>query len=516
VQTLRPYQSVGIDKIDACFVDGKRRVLFVLPTGGGKTSVSSSMIRTELAAGGRVLFLAHRQELITQCAERLLEYGVEDMGIMMGNHPMRRAGARVQVGSVQTVVRRAVLDPEPTLIVVDEAHHARAGTYQTILAQYPRARIVGLTATPWRVDGRGLGEDPDHPGKHLAFEEVVVGATPRQLIDLNFLVPCTGFVYDRPDLKRVQKLSTGDFNNSQLGEAMGQATLLGNVVEQYQAHAAGKRAVLFAVNKEHSRKLVERFVAAGVAAEHLDDETDPDERKQILRRLSAGETHLVSNVAILTEGWDCPAAEVCILARPTLSTALCLQQIGRVMRPAEGKAIARIHDHAGNLFRHGLPDEDRDYSLTADAKPRDRSPREGKTEGEGRTLYQCKACSASFYITGDNCPACGALIITKTTEREGRAIPIEELRRRREQLLRDGRHRLYVEFVVALLKRQDLGAGDLSGAFEAKWGVPLRDNIIRDAAATLQKRTGVSLRGGQPSSAVYRSDALPLAAGGRR
>jgi DNA repair protein RadD len=139
-------------------------------------------------------------------------------------------------------------------------------------------------------------------------------------------------------------------------------------VQQYVEHAAGRRAVLFATSIKHSQDLVERFRAAGVAAEHIDGETPVDQREATLERIRTGETHVLCNVGIVTEGWDCPELEVCILARPTLSAGLYLQMVGRVMRPCDGKTVARIHDHAGCIREHGMPDLDREYSLDPDVR----------------------------------------------------------------------------------------------------------------------------------------------------
>ncbi len=236
-----------------------------------------------------------------------------------------------------------------------------------------------------------------------------VGAV-RELTDLGFLVPARGFTYEIPDLSAV-RTSAGDYNLMQLDEAMGRVVLGGDLVREWQEHAAGKRTVIFAVNVRHSKLLVEQFVAAGVPAEHVDDSTPAQQRDAILRRIASGETLVVSNVGILTEGWDLPACEVAILARPTKSVALALQMMGRVLRPwcfdcadapsdsCRGahrvKDHARLHDHAGVILEHGLPEQEREYSLAAD-KPKGSMP-----------LRRCPECFLMVPLSEPICPECG-------------------------------------------------------------------------------------------------------------
>lgn len=412
-QTLRPYQALALDLLRDRLAVGKRRVLLVSPTGSGKTTIAAAMISSAVAKGGSVLFLAHRRELIDQCSERLYQTGVPH-GIIMAQHPRADAAQPVQIASVQTLARRLDSLPRATLVIVDEAHHARASTYAKILDAYPSAPAIGLSATPWRLDGRGLGE---------LFEAVVVAARPRELTQQGHLVPFTGYAYDSPDLRAVRKTGA-DYNAHGLELAVaGNAKLAGNIIEQWQLHARGRRTVVFGVSIAHSQQLVERFREAGAAAEHVDGEMHPTLRAAALRRFTTGETTVLCNVNVLTEGWDCPAAEVCVLARPTLSLSLALQMVGRVLRPAPGKTVARIHDHAGIILRHGMPDADRDYVLDSGDKPKGPPP-----------VRTCKACFAT-YEGGPRCPYCGHVeraaeaAESRETPKEGagEAIPLEQL-----------------------------------------------------------------------------------------
>lgn len=286
-QTLRPYQLAALESLRANIRRGIKRQILMIATGGGKTSVAAEMITTAVSRGRRVLFVAHRRELIDQCSARLDQFGIEH-GVIMAGHPRYQPMHPVQVASIQTLIRR---DPKPhaDLVIIDEAHRSRGSSYERTLQCYPTAPVVGLSATPWRMDGRGLGE---------LFEEIVVGATTGELIRQGHLVPFTGYAYDAPDLSHVESRG-GDYDEHGLELVMGGVRLLGNIVGQWQAHAAGLRTVVFAVTVAHSHEIVERFRAAGVAAEHLDGETPIDERAGILSRLASGETKVVSNCAVL-------------------------------------------------------------------------------------------------------------------------------------------------------------------------------------------------------------------------
>ncbi|MFN7130780.1 MAG: DEAD/DEAH box helicase [Myxococcales bacterium] len=411
---LRDYQVRAIEGIRSRIRAGKKRVLLVSPTGSGKTVTAAEVIRSAVSRGTKVVFLAHRRELINQCSAKLDSFGVEH-GIIQGSHPRYRPWEPVQVASVQTL-RKRERKPEAQLIVVDEAHHARAATYERIFAAYPQAPILGLTATPWRTDGKGLGD---------LFEDVVVAATPAELVEQGHLVPCDGYAFDAPDLSKV-KVTAGDYDEGELGELMSGTKLVGNIVQQWLAHAGGVRTVVFAVHVAHSKQLVEQFRASGVAAEHVDGEMPVEEREAILARLKSGETRVVSNCQILTEGWDLPELGCVIMARPTKSVGLYLQCVGRGLRPAPGKLVARLHDHAGCAFEHGLPTDDRDYSL--EGSPVKKRGAKGAPAPSVRT---CERCFALYPPALEACPRCGlsnAKRLTQVIEVEGTAIPLSEVK----------------------------------------------------------------------------------------
>lgn len=419
--TLRPYQIEAIERTLALFGAGRRRVLVVAPTGAGKTVLAAEFIRRMRQRGERALFLAAGRELIEQTSRKLADVDVEH-GIIMGG--VRPRPGDVQVAIVQALARRDSMPPAD-LVFIDEADLARAETYSKILAHYPEARVIGLTGTPWRSDGKGLGE---------LFEDVVVAATPRALMDEGFLVEADGFGFVPLDTAGVHTTG-GDFNQGELGKRATAsddgARVVGDIVREYQRHAAGRLAVVFGVNIEHSKMLAERFRAEGIVAEHVDG-ADKD-RDAKLDRVRSGETRVICNVQLLTRGVDIPALEVAILARPTKSRALYLQMVGRVLRPSPGKERALILDHAGCTFAHGLPDFDRDYSLTADEKKKPVDPTAAPP------ITTCRECYAVFATGPTECPACGASLDRVRSGPElivvdGRAVPFAELRARTNEL----------------------------------------------------------------------------------
>jgi DNA repair protein RadD len=390
-QVLRPYQQDGLARVLAAYKAGARSVLCVLPTGGGKTSLFCSLAASMTA---RVVILVHRRELATQAANRLREFGVSYGLIMAGEKPTPYA--RVQIASVQTLVRRQA--PPAALVIADEAHLSTAQTWQEILEQYPRAKILGVTATPWRLGGKPLIG---------AYDSSVVVSTPRELRDQGFLSSYNGFSYLAPDLSGVAKVGD-DYNQQQAGAAMQQSAVVNDVVEQWQAHASTLSTVVFAVTVEHSKQLTAQFIAAGVRAEHLDGSTAIEQRRAILARVESGATQVLCNVGVAVEGLDIPRLKCCVLARPTMSLARAIQMMGRVRRPWQG-VTARIHDHAFVIGRHGLPDADRDYSLHA--KNEDPPP-----------LRRCPECLATYDASeteDGSCPVCAFKAPVEISERNG-------------------------------------------------------------------------------------------------
>jgi superfamily II DNA or RNA helicase len=372
---MRPYQERAVQDLHAAI---DRRPILQLPTGGGKTRIAAELIRRH---GRPALFVAHRREIILQSARALEAAGLVCGVVMSGTDPT--PGAPVQVASIQTLARREW--PAADLCVIDECHHAAPGSqYEALFSSYPR--LVGLTATPFRLDGTGLGA--------VGFREIVVGATAVELCAERYLVEPEIYAPVTPDLQDIEKVG-GDFHLGQLSRRMSMDEIVGGVVEQWMKHAQGRRTVLFAVSIAHSVELCARFEAAGVKAEHVDAGTPKPERDAVLRRLARGETTVLCNVGILSEGWDLPSLEVAILARPTLSECLHRQQIGRIMRACPEKTGAIVLDHAGNTLRHGRVTDEIEADL------------EGLREKGDPDLKVCPMCGVVVDDVDDVCPGCG-------------------------------------------------------------------------------------------------------------
>jgi DNA repair protein RadD len=394
---LRDYQLRALDEVRRKMAAGVKRICVVSPTGSGKTIMFCEITRLAIERKRRVVVLAHRKELIDQSVDKLLRFGIFS-GVVMAQDSRRDDYFDVQVCSIQTLARRVGPSdrmprtdrlPPADVVIVDECHHAPSDSYRKVLAAWPDAVVLGFTATPWRTDKIGL---------RGLFDDSLLVATYAELMERGHLVYYDAFAYDAPDLHDV-KMVAGEYNQRELGLACNTQVLVGSIVREYLTHARGRRAIVFPVNIEHSRSLVREFQSAGVVAEHVDCDTPKLERERILAGLGSGAITVVSSVGVLTEGFDCPAVEVVILGRPTQSLSLHLQMIGRGLRPADGKGRALIHDHAGNLLRHGFPEDERDYSLTVTPK-------------RTRDLHTCPICCAIFgSVKADGtCPKCGELI----------------------------------------------------------------------------------------------------------
>jgi DNA repair protein RadD len=404
---LRPYQVAALEGLRQGIRDGHRRQLLVSPTGSGKTQIASAMIRGAVAKGHRVMVIAHRRELIYQVQNRLWHDHELISGVIMAGHAPE-PGLPIQVASIQSLVRREFPDVE--LLIVDEAHHARATTYHKVFDRYPSAWIVGLSATPWRLDGKGLID---------VFDHMVLASTPQKLLELGFLCPGFGHAYVSPDLAKIGMIGS-DYNPEELGQAYEASGVLGDIVAEWQKEANGLRTIIFASSISNSEWLVARFLELGVKAEHLDYLTPRKTREAIIQRVRSGETTVISNVGILGEGVDIPELECCILARPTKSLSFFLQMVGRVLRPAGGKTRALIHDHGHLLETHGLWDQERDYSLTVTKK---------KQPGAAPTKT-CPECGCICPLAARECPECHHVFEKKDDENDGEHVKltIEEMR----------------------------------------------------------------------------------------
>jgi DNA repair protein RadD len=353
---LRDYQKDAIADIYGAIRAGYRRILLQLCTGGGKTTIFSQVVKdfvNRRPSTDRVLVVAHRVELIDQMHHRLLGMGV-------ANWCQRKASdqdpdQQVHSLSVQTFASRRYQRPENVkLIVIDEAHHLQgSNTYGKLLEHYPDAFVLGVTATPIRLDKRGFRD---------VFDTLIQGPPMADLIEQGFLSEYKIFEGLTPDLANVATKG-GDYQSQQLEKACDQAFLIGDLVQNYNRLCGGQSAIVFGASVKHSQHIAESYNAAGIPAAHIDATSCPEYRQSAINQFKSGEIKILSNYSLITEGFDVPACEVIQIARPTQSLGLYLQMVGRGLRPAASKPHATILDHAGVVEAHGFPDDFRVWTL---------------------------------------------------------------------------------------------------------------------------------------------------------
>jgi DNA repair protein RadD len=392
----RHYQVRLIEEVKKAIRAKYRRILIVLPTGGGKTFVFVLIADGAIKKKRRAIFAAHRVELIDQTFKSFARLGVTSVGVIRAKDRRTDRSQPIQIASIQTLARRT--RPPADLVGIDEAHRACASTYQEALfAAYPDALMLGLTATPCRVDGKPLGN---------AFDVIVHGPSYSELIAEGWIVaPMVYSTPMHPDLSKVKTMA-GDYSQKDLEEAVNRRALIGNIFDEWERRSGGRRTVIFCVSVEHSKAVAAEFTSRGVAAEHLDGETSDDERPRILARLESGATRVVTNFGVLCEGWDQPSCKCIVLARPTKSLALYMQMAGRGLRPwcpcgcpAEARCphqvLPIILDHGGCVDRHGMPHEDREWSLEGVPKRAGSAP-----------MKACPKCFAFVASALMVCPYC--------------------------------------------------------------------------------------------------------------
>ena len=391
---LRDYQEEMIAKTRKA-LRYHRSVLLQGPTGCGKTAITVYMMGSAAKRGVASMFIVHQGELLRQTSRALwrqqLDHGVIAAGYSRSKMP-------VQVASIQTLIRRLDDYPAPGLIIIDEAHRAAANSYRKVLEAYPKAMVVGLTATPQRTDGQGLGD---------LFGDLVLGPTPRELIDHPEQYLCDYEIFAPPspvDVSNVKKRG-GDYDKGELMEAMDRTTITGDAVAHYRAHADGKRAVVMCITVAHAESVAESYRLAGIPAETIEGGMSADQREAALKRFERGETLVLTNAQLLIEGVDVPSIEVVQWLRPTGSLIVWMQGNGRGLRPAEGKERLIIFDHVGNVHRHGLIDDERDWSLDGTEK---KAGKGREREEPEVTIQQCGQCFALFRPGPTACPSCGA------------------------------------------------------------------------------------------------------------
>lgn len=426
---LRPYQQAVASDIDTAWQLGYRNVLAVLPTGAGKTVLFSHIIGN---AGVPAIAIAHRHELVAQISLALGRNGIRH-GLIAADSTVRgivrlhmdefgrswyEPSAACKVASVDTLVRVPAGEPwlqRIGLWVCDEAHHAaiqgdKPNKWAGAALSMPNARGLGVTATPVRADGLGLGRHADG-----IFDWMVEGPTMRELIDAGFLTEYEVFCPPNDlDLSAVAVTASGDFSPEPLRKAVHSSHIVGDAVSHYLKHCAGKRGITFCVDIEAAIEQCQAYRAAGVPAEVISSKTDDLQRAAILRKFRAGEVLQLTNVDLVGEGFDLPALECVSMCRPTESFSLYAQQFGRVLRLMDGKRVGTVLDHVGNVVRHrGPPDMPRTWTL-------DRREKRGssKSVSDSVPMRVCPECTRPYERSEPACPYCGHAI-----EPAGRSTP---------------------------------------------------------------------------------------------
>ena len=385
--TLRADQVALVERVRAEFRTGARAVLMQGATGFGKTTTASEIIRLSVARGRRVVFAAHLDALIDDTSDRLTRAGIEH-GIVQADRPTN-AAAPIQVASLATLHRRGER-PAAELLIVDECHRAMAATVREVIDAYPTARILGLTATPERGDGAPLGD---------VFERLVSGPSVRDLTRAGHLAPAIVLSPAAPT----------------------DGSLALDPVEAYCTHAPGLPAMVFARDAEHAGDVCARLRLAGVPAALVLGDTPRAERRAVRDRLAKGEPLVLVGCGVFLEGWDSPEVRAVVLARAFGVCSAYLQAVGRALRAVQGKTHALVLDLVGAAILHGLPEDDRVWSLTGSAVRR---------TGEGLVgLARCKKCLAVFHVGPAACPRCGASTRGAGVRRRATRIERQELSR---------------------------------------------------------------------------------------
>lgn len=396
---LRDYQIDLIDKVKKSYKSGHNAPCIVLPCGGGKSVIVAEIAKRTTNKGNNVLFLVHRKELCEQIHNTFENWGV-NMSLCT-------------IGMVQTICRHIDKMIAPSLIITDENHHSLANSYKKIYDAFPKAKRVGVTATPVRLNGSGLGDVND---------ELIVGVSARYLIDNDFLAPYDYYAPSSIDLSGV-KISKGEYNAAMVEKLVIQKAIFGDVITNYKKLADSKQAICYCTTVNHSKTMEKEFNKAGIDARHIDGETPKEERSKIIDMFRNKQIDILCNVDLISEGFDVPDCECAILLRPTKSLTLYIQQSMRCMRYKPNKR-AIIIDCVGNYLRFGLPDDSRSWSL------------DGKKKNDNFANSDIKTCTSCFGVFSkkDNiisfqgalaykCPYCKAIIPIEGKPRK----PIKEI-----------------------------------------------------------------------------------------
>ena len=388
--SLYPYQTALVTETrEALKVSGS--AVIVLPTGGGKTVVAARISQMAIARRSPVMFLVHRRELVRQAVDTLAAAVPDvDIGVEAAGWPSK-PWALLQVGSIQSLARRTCRR-QFRLVFIDEAHHCRAPTWEKVLGYWPDAWRIGLTATPERLDGKGLGQH---------FDTLVEGPSIQELVAGGYLAPTKTLTIPtglQPEKARLDR--NGEVRQDDMAEQV-TAKVVANAADAYLRYAAGRRAIFFGIHRQHSRDVCAELQARGVRAAHVDGDDHTSRRDRIMAAFKTGGIDVVGNCDLISEGFDAPACDVVMIGKFTKSTPQFLQMAGRAQRfdPQNPNKVALCMDLTGVCKHLGLPDEPREWSLEDGllqlARERRKLP-----------VRVCETCLTTYRLPP--CPSCGA------------------------------------------------------------------------------------------------------------
>ena len=369
------YQQELVTKARKSIADGSKGVLIQAPPGAGKSIVIAEIARTATLKNNHVLFVVHRKELAEQIEENFVTNNV-DMNYV----------------TIQTIIKaynRRDTMPYPQIIITDETHHSRANTYKKLYEYFNKAFRLGFTATPWRMSGKGFTD---------IYDDLILGPSVKWLIENKRLAPYRYFAENSIDREHLKQNSMGEYDNKSIAEEFNKSRIYGEIVRHYNKHAKGHKAIVYAPSIEISKQIAKEFQAEGIKAAHADGSTPKKEREKIMSDFRNNHIQVLVNVDLISEGFNVPDCSCVILARPTKSLVLYIQQAMRAMRYQPNKE-AIILDHVGNVHEFGLPDMDREWTI------KDR-PKKKSSKQSVSLAKQCPICASWIAPATKTCPYC--------------------------------------------------------------------------------------------------------------
>lgn len=401
---LREYQAELIGRIRLSIMHGHKSIVSVLGCGGGKSVIQAEIAHSATDKGNRVLFLVHRKELCEQITNTFTAQGV-DMELC-------------SVSMVQTVSRHIDKLPEPQIIITDEAHHSTANSYKKIYEAFPDALRLGFTATPCRLNAGGLGE---------VYEDLITSVTTQWLIENNYLSPYKYYSVKLADTSGLH-IKAGDYKADEVAELMQNSEIYGETVKQWEKLAKGKKTIAYCASVEAAEETAEQFRQAGYTAASLSGSTPKELRAQIMQDFRDSKIMILTNCELFGEGLDVPDCECTVLLRPTQSLTLYIQQSMRSMRYMPGKT-AIIIDHVGNCYLHGLPDDNREWTLEPKAK-----------QANMVKIRECPMCFSVYPPTKQKCPYCGYAAVKEIQRKEKKTVEIDLVEMQRQEAIKNTKY----------------------------------------------------------------------------